>query len=76
LLAIFDSHGGAPVQYKAHRLMKHGQGYTQSHWMPPSGDYSLHIAPAAVRVTANKTTMTTPSINGWSFEVKRKVTTV
>jgi hypothetical protein len=25
--------------------------------MPPSGDYSLSIAPAAARATANKTTM-------------------
>jgi hypothetical protein len=25
--------------------------------MPPSGDYSLHIAPVAARVTANKTKM-------------------
>jgi hypothetical protein len=27
-----------------------------SHWTPPSGDYSLRIAPAAARVTANDTT--------------------
>jgi hypothetical protein len=40
-----------------HRLMQHVQGYTGSHWMPPSGDYSLRIASAAARATANKTTM-------------------
>ena len=40
-----------------HRLMQHVQGYTGSHWMPPSGDYSLRIASAAARATANKTNM-------------------
>ena len=34
-----------------------GQGYTGSHWTPPLGDYSLRIASAAARATANKTTM-------------------
>jgi hypothetical protein len=53
----FDCHGGPPVQYKAHLLMEHVQGYTRSHWMPPSGDYSIHIATAAAGGTANKTTM-------------------
>ncbi len=37
--------------------MQHVQGYSGSHWMPPSGDYSLHIAPAAAKATANKPTM-------------------
>jgi hypothetical protein len=36
--------------------MQHVQGYTGSHWTPPSGDYSLRIALAAAR-TANKTRM-------------------
>jgi hypothetical protein len=36
--------------------MQHVQGYTGSHWTPPSGDYLLRIALAAAR-TANKTTM-------------------
>jgi hypothetical protein len=36
--------------------MQHVQGYTESHWTPPSGNYSLRIALAAAR-TANKTTM-------------------
>jgi hypothetical protein len=40
-----------------HRPMQHVQGYTGSHWTPPSGDYSLSIALAAARATANKTTM-------------------
>jgi hypothetical protein len=37
--------------------MQHVYGYTGSHWTPPSGDYSLRIALAATRATANKTTM-------------------
>jgi hypothetical protein len=31
----FDGHGGAPEQYRWHRLMWHVQGYSQSHWIPP-----------------------------------------
>ncbi len=53
----FDSHDSAPVQYEAHPPMQHVKGYTRSHWMPPSGNYSLHIAPVATRATANKTMM-------------------
>ena len=53
----FDGHGGAPVPYGAYRTMQHDQGFTGSHWMPPLGDYLLHIAPAATRVTANETSM-------------------
>ena len=40
-----------------HHPMQHVQGYTGSHWTPPSGNYSLRIALAATRATANKTTM-------------------
>jgi hypothetical protein len=36
--------------------MQHVQGYSGSHWTPPSGDYSLRITLAAAR-TANNTTM-------------------
>ncbi len=53
----FDGHGGAPEQYRRHQPMQHVQGYSGSHWTPPSGDYSLRIAPAVARVTANKTMM-------------------
>jgi hypothetical protein len=55
----FDSHGGAPVQYEAHRpmQMQHVQGYTGSLWMPPLCNYSICIAPAAARATANETIM-------------------
>ncbi len=51
----FDGHGGALVQYKAHFLMQHVQGYTRSHWMLPLGNHLLLIAPAAARVTAKET---------------------
>jgi hypothetical protein len=27
--------------------MEHIQGFTRSHWMPPSGECLRHIAPAA-----------------------------
>jgi len=36
--------------------MQHDQGFTISHWMLPSGDYSLRIAPADARATFNKRT--------------------
>jgi hypothetical protein len=53
----FDGHGGAPELYRWHRLMWHVQGYFRSHWTPPSGDYLLHIAPAAARATGKQTTI-------------------
>jgi hypothetical protein len=37
--------------------MQHVQGYSGSHWTPASGDYSLHIAPAAARATGKQTTI-------------------
>jgi hypothetical protein len=40
-----DRHGGGPVQYQLHCPIKHAQGYSGSHWTPPSSDYSLSIAP-------------------------------
>ncbi len=36
---------------------EHVQGYSGSHWTPPSGDYPLRIAPAAARVTGKQTTI-------------------
>jgi hypothetical protein len=54
----FDGHGSPPVQYEAHSPMQHVQGYIGSHWTPPLGNFSLLIAPAATRATANKTTTT------------------
>jgi hypothetical protein len=37
---LFDGHGGELMQYEAHRPMQHDQGFTGSHWTPPSGYYS------------------------------------
>ena len=52
-----DGHADALEQHGAHHLIQHDQGFTGSHWTLPSGDYLLHIAPAAARATINKTTM-------------------
>jgi hypothetical protein len=46
----FDGHGNAVVQRGVHRPMEHIQGFTQSYWMPPSGECLRCIAPAAVMV--------------------------
>ena len=53
----FDDHVEALKRYMRHCPMQHVQGYSRSHWMPSSGYYSLHIAPAAARATANNTKM-------------------
>jgi hypothetical protein len=37
--------------------MGHVQGYLGSHWMPPSGNYSLCIAPVAAKATDKQTTI-------------------
>jgi hypothetical protein len=50
----FDGHDGPPAQYEAHCPMQHFQGYSRSHWTPPSSDYSLRIAPVAARATAKE----------------------
>jgi hypothetical protein len=55
--AHFEGLTDAPVLCGMHRPAQHVQGYTGSHWTPPSGDYSLRRALAATRATANKTTM-------------------
>jgi hypothetical protein len=57
VVGCFDGHGGPLVQYKAHCPMQHVQGYSGSHWTPPSGDYLLCIAPAAARATGKQTTI-------------------
>ena len=46
----FDCHADAAVQCGAHSPMKHIQGFTQSHWMPPLGECSHCIAAAAAMV--------------------------
>jgi hypothetical protein len=53
----FNDHGEALKQHMRHLPMQHVQGYTGSHWTPPSGNYSLHIALAATRATTNKMKM-------------------
>jgi hypothetical protein len=53
----FNGHGGAPEQYRQHNLMRHIQDYSESHWMPPLGNYSLCIAPAAARAIGKQTTI-------------------
>jgi hypothetical protein len=55
----FDGHLVMLKQYMQNCPMQHVQGYTESHWTLPSGDYSLCIAPVAARATANKTKMKT-----------------
>jgi len=46
----FNDHVDAAVRRGAHRPIEHNQGFTQSHWMPPSGECLHHITPAAVMV--------------------------
>jgi hypothetical protein len=46
----FDCHGNALIQRGAHHLIEHVQGFTGSHWMPPSGECLHRIAPAATMV--------------------------
>jgi hypothetical protein len=53
----FDGHNGAPEQYRWHRPMWHVHGYSGSHWMLASGNYSLRITPAAARPTGIQTTI-------------------
>jgi hypothetical protein len=52
----FDGHGGVPEQYRWHRLMRHVQGYSGSHWTPASGNYLLRIASAAARAAGKQST--------------------
>ena len=53
----FDGNADALERYGVHRPIQHDQGFTESHWTLPSGDYLLRIAPAAAGATINKTTM-------------------
>jgi hypothetical protein len=55
--AHFEGLVDAPEQYRKYHPMQHVQGYSGSHWTPPSGDYSLRIAPAAARATGKQTTI-------------------
>jgi hypothetical protein len=64
----FNGHGGAPEQYRRHCPMRHVQGYSRSHWTPASGDYSLHITPAAARATGKQTTITKYTYKAGHFD--------
>jgi hypothetical protein len=46
----FDCHADAAVRRGAHHPMEHIQGFTWSHWMPPSVKCLRRIAPAATMV--------------------------
>ena len=45
------------VYWLSWQLIVTTQGFTRSHWMLPSGNYSLRIVPSAARGTINKTTI-------------------
>jgi hypothetical protein len=64
----FDGDGGKPVRYKVHRPMQHVQGYSRSHWMLASGNYSLRIVPAAARATGKQTTTNTYTYKAGGFD--------
>jgi hypothetical protein len=53
----FDGHADALKQRMWHHLMQQIQGHTIFPWKPPSGNYSLRIAPAAARATGKQTTI-------------------
>ncbi len=57
----FDCHVDALVRRWAHLPMEHVQGFTGSHWMPPSGKWLRRIAPAAAMV--NEFVETTQNTN-------------
>ena len=56
----FDCRADAAVRRGAHHPIEHVQGFTRSHYMPPSGECLCRIAPAAVIVDKFvKTTLNT-----------------
>jgi hypothetical protein len=57
----FDCHGDAAVRRGVHCPIEHVQGFTESHWMPPSGKCLCRIAPAAAMV--NEFAQTTQNTN-------------
>ena len=50
LLAILIGHADVAVRRGVHRPMEHIQGFTRSHWMPPSSECLHHINPVAAMV--------------------------
>ena len=57
LWAISMAMAVRPCNTERISLLKHNQGFTGSHRTLPSGDYLLHITPAAARATINTTIM-------------------
>jgi hypothetical protein len=53
----FNSRDDAPVQCHVHCPMEGVQGFTRSHWTPPSGKYLLCIIPADNGVACKKKMM-------------------
>ena len=43
----FEDQADSPLQFGAHRLIEHNQGFRRSHWKSLSGDYLHRIAPAS-----------------------------
>ncbi len=64
--SCFDGPGGVLEQYRQHHPMQYIQSYSVSHWMLPSGNYSLRIAPAAARATGKQI-----SINKYTYKAGR-----
>ncbi len=61
----FYCHGDAAVRRGAHRPIEHLQGFTRSHWMPPSSECLRRIAAAAAKV--NEFVETTKNTNKTHF---------
>ena len=58
LLQIY-CHADVAIQHGAHRLIEHIQGFTWSHWMPPSGECLCRIAPAPAAAMVDEFVETT-----------------
>jgi hypothetical protein len=65
--ANFEGLVDAPEQYRWYCPMQRVQGYFGSHCTPASGDYLLHIAPAATRATGIQTTINKHTIEDGHF---------
>ncbi len=50
----FGGQTDALLQIQVHQPIKGIQGFTHSHWMPPSVEYLLRITPADKRVACRK----------------------
>jgi hypothetical protein len=57
IVTRFGGPNDAPVQFCVHCLMEGVQGFTRSHWTPPSGKYLLRIIPVDNGVACKKKMM-------------------